>query len=646
MADEEAIEAAAAVPGTEEEAEAAKKLEFDNALAGKIMAFVGQSEERNQALKRKAEQINRLYRGQPAEEDVRGGRQEPGKVRARIATLELHRDIESGTSTVDSVVFGDERWYEPWSPELTDQSIDELYLTRRFMDQQHEDMGLRHESLKAIRMGLTYEKVYVETGFRVEKGWEWRQDAVKKEDGSVGGGWVEIVKRMGPMFEVIPPWRVFTDGAPSIREGERVVIEKEWNRKQLEEMIAYASAHGGETRTLEEIDATPASANTGDTTVGQDVGNRIRESRGINTKETGKYLVHCYWGILPDGMDPTDETKRDPRCWFVIVVNGMNWCVKMLNPYYSGDIPLLEWSFIDQPEAPEGIGQGELLMNKQIVINERRSLMQELANQALFGVWRRSGTVGNPNLPKAVRIFPGRVLDDANDGIMARIPTDTTPIKLGMSLEQMDTEEMRVVSGAVANVQAIAQGGTATETRSVASESARRFATVAVSYANAIMRPFLEWQAKLNDQFLPDDQQNPVLVPYGDRMVAVMAQKAQMFFKQLKIRMKVATDVEFRRSMARNINSTIQQVGTVIQVVAQAFMPTNPAVAVQTAQELTPSLVLLSKKLVLIYGERPDEVIPPGVTQRIKAALAVPATPMLPAPAEAGEGGSDVQPVA
>jgi hypothetical protein len=247
----------------------------------------------------------------------------------------------------------------------------------------------------------------------------------------------------------------------------------------------------------------------------------------------------------------------------------------------------------------------------QILLNETDSLLQEMTMFGLYGIWRRSGALTS-GMAKSVRIFPGRIFDDQVDGVIEPITRDMAPFKLAQAMQAMRVEAMRAASGATTNMQALQSGNTATEVRTIAAEAARRLAGLAVSFANQILRPFIEMELSLYDQFLPADASVVSMVPFNGQMVAATAKKAQLRLKTAKVRLKLATDLDFRKNMTRNLNQATAQLSNLIGTIATAA----PAAAPEAVAMLLPGIMQLVKKQLAINGINP-EVIPKELTDQI-----------------------------
>jgi hypothetical protein len=443
------------------------------------------------------------------------------------------------------------------------------------------------------------------------------RDAVLDEMGKeiTPAGWGESVAYARPFIRVLPPWTVFMDpSADRVKNARWVAWREQLTREDIDKWIAYGEAYGMTTRPLDNTEHTgDKSSGPGET--GRTVSDTIQRGAGVDP-EIGKkdtYETINYWGLHPDAPDPSDESgkTKDPRFYHIVVVDGKTAIIEGVDPYWHGELPVLDWVQIPEEDTSEGLGTGQLLKALQILLNETDSLLQEMTMFGLYGIWRRSGALTS-GMAKSVRIFPGRIFDDQVDGVIEPITRDMAPFKLAQAMQAMRVEAMRAASGATTNMQALQSGNTATEVRTIAAEAARRLAGLAVSFANQILRPFIEMELSLYDQFLPADASVVSMVPFNGQMVAATAKKAQLRLKTAKVRLKLATDLDFRKNMTRNLNQATAQLSNLIGTIATAA----PAAAPEAVAMLLPGIMQLVKKQLAINGINP-EVIPKELTDQI-----------------------------
>src|SRR3990167_11479616 len=567
-----------------------------------VKEFLEKAQEYNRAHVQQYEEIERLYRAIPKKQDVRGGKKEPGRVRANVANTELHRCIESVTSGQMSIMFGDDPWFELWDPDLDSAETAAMFHAKALIDRGHEDMDIQSASATAVRSLKKFGRLAVEVYWDEKRTWKTRveTDPVTRQQVLVDG---EVIDYARPAFCVVPLWRFYMDpGADRVRNASGVIIDRKMTRKQIEQWIESAQEYGMTTRGFDDGDKlTPDKA--GDT-VGEQVSVANQQDIGLKPDERGCYTVHDYYGLHFIKKHPDDPKRSDPRIYRIFVVDGQRVMIEGLNQYWHGRIPVLDCRDIEEMESAEGLGTGQILMAAQKLVNENESLMQEMVNYVVFGGFRRVGGITS-KMGKAVRLFPGRIFDDQSDGIIERMQlSDPAGYKLAQMQQQVRIEGMRAVSGATTNVQAMAQGGTATETRTIAAESARRLAGFAVAFANQILRPFIQMEMELYEQFLPDDAMVATSVPVEGTMQVVKGFKADMGLSKAKARMKVATDLYFREKMARNLNSANEKITGVLSAVAAVA----PGAAVPAATLLLPSIVDVVRKELAILNINPNKV--------------------------------------
>lgn len=631
-----------AEPMSEEEGQRERDREHERALVAGITKRIEQQEERRKGHIQRYAEIKRLYRGQAEKTDVRGGRSEPGKTKANVASTEMFRNIESITSAEDAVAWGDQPNWEPYDHNLDDAETASLYHARHLIDQGHEQMGLRNILKDAIRSKNTFGRVTLEVLWK--RTWRWvRSKETTKTPGEpvvdetgmpvvdpeTGQPMMgpdqettetverEVIDEDRPDVKVIPPWRVFMDGE-CVKESSWVAIRRDLTREQVEEWVENAKALGMRTRDL--TDLNPGGDAPGDTA--RTVSESMQRGAGIQPADDEVFRCVDYWGVNPEAKHPTKTGAKDRRMYRILVVNGVRAVIEGVTPLDHGRFPFLDTREIPEEETAEGLGAGQLLRAAQILINDNESLLQEMGKFALYGSWRRRG--GSGTQVRAIRIFPGRVLDDEADGEMERHQMDTKPFTIVQNLLGVRMEGMRAASGATSNAQGLpSKADSATEFRSIAAESARRLAGMAGRFMDDIYRPLIEMEAALYEQFMPDDREVVSPVPMSGRVFHVRARKADLRLLQMRVRLRLATDLEFRKTMSRNMNQAmaqnIQLIGAVREM-AQAIGPDALPMVTQTFSMLLPGIMALQRKNLAINGVPPDTV-PPELTQHLQERL-------------------------
>ncbi|KKN68453.1 hypothetical protein LCGC14_0450890 [marine sediment metagenome] len=551
---------------------------------------------------RNARRNDRMYRALGEERRAA----EPGRPRANTGSLEYHRNVESVTSAVDAVHWGDDPWFMPWSNESRSDVIEASQSTQSIMRQQHEDMGLRSKMMMSMRSGLNHGTCIAY--------WPWK---FRERMIDVGPRFTKGVVFDGPNWKHVPIWRFhFPPRTMEIDDMLWASMEYEITREELSglvENIRLAKAPGTRTRDLNTLDLKGKF-----TSEGGEVSENIRLNQGYFTSRDNNLLhVDDYWGIHPTMKNPRDPNSKKalPLIWRILIVNGREWIVQMVNPYAHGRLPFGACRFLPNEEDFYGIGMGDILADKYIAINERRNLMTDIVTMALFGMWQRTGGIPG-KVTSRVRLFPGKIFNSVIDGVMAQLHVDTSVLRPGMALDSIDIEEMRATSGASSNVQGIKQGGTATEIRNIATESARKIATYAIIFSAEMSKKFLETQAELNEQFLPFEF--GVSITGEDGVVRGQLNSKQNLLRRAQFQMKVATDLEFRRPLLRNINQSIQQLAQVVQL--------NP----RLEPVIMPAILQLTKKTLILYGENASQLVN---SARIQQILSQPPAARMPVPA-------------
>ena len=620
--------------GRAAEERAAKQQENEEVIRV-IKDRLERAEERNADHIKEMEDIKRLYRGQ-AKDDVREGRTSPGKTQANVGNLEMYRCLKSTTSAKGAIAFSDDPFFVLYDPELSDQSNIGMYHTKQLLDNGHEHMGFRTNMTDAIRSGETYGNVVLEVGWKKQMRWkgsltpatvapvtdpitgmpvtdEMGQPLTQETPAEMK--WSEVVDYQRPYVRIVPLWRFYKDPASTRIDDARWVMEHaKLTREDIDAWIAFARESGMETQDLDDETA-PSDGESAIGEVGETVSRSIQKGAGTKPEVKGVYDAIIYWGLHPKKKDPREEYSANPdtRFYLIIIVEGKTKIVDGVNPYWHGKLPYVEWKQDPEEETGDALGKGKLLKNTQILVNDSESLMQDMTKFGLYRVWRRSGGMvsGRTNV---VRIFPGRILDDDTDGVLTPVPMDTAPFKLAQAMQSGRIENMRGASGGTSNMQAMQTGGTVGEAVIAKTEAARGLTEEAIAFGDQILRPLLEMELELYNQFLPEDTVTTSMVPMQGKMIAVPVAKSELRLTSTKVRLKLATDLDNRKSMTRNLNQNLAQIASFVQTVAAA----SPAAASGAVTALLPSVVQIIQKQLTINGMNPATVPSELVTQIVQ----------------------------
>lgn len=527
--------------------------------------------------------------------------QEPGKPRANTSTLEFHRVVESVTSATDAVTFGDDPWFQPWSDELFDDMLKAIRDTQAVMEQQHDDMNLRIKAMNGIRSGILHGTMFAHLKWTEKVRWR-----------DVGDEFRPYTMYDGPEWVHIPLWKAhFEPGVSEIEDMEWFSFEYEISRTELQELVneVKRGQESGDIQDAEVRDVTEVEnvlnlsfivdgAPVQYTSEGWRVSEQLSQARGYEGDlRPGKFHIDEYWGIHPLKKNPNDPNGQEAMPVFhrILIVNGREWIIDMPNPYAHGALPFIKVGFLPNEDDVYALGMGDLLQNKVTEINERRNLGLDILTMSLFGMWQRTGVEPGRGTTR-VRMFPGKIFDQLADGVMTPIQVNTSGLSAALRMDAVDIEEMRGASAATANVQGLQQGGTATEIRNIATESNRRIATYAIIFAAEALKKFLWFQAEMNRQFLPAFV--TVGIPNEAGIIEGTRISRENIFHRARFKMKVAIDLESRPRLLRNINQTMQLLGTTLQA-SPDLLPV-----------IKPTLIQLMKKVLLLFKINPEQALP------------------------------------
>lgn len=528
------------------------------------------------------QEFDRLFRCIPHERRVG-----EGTTFADTFVMEFFRDVESVRSSIDSTIFGDDPFMELLPRAFDPDSIRRSQNSQALLELQWELQDGRTKHDRILRSCLVNGTAVAEVPYRYRERMEQQQ----------AGGQTLYAPKVwmdSPDLVNVPLARFAFDPAIQDPQDGWCVKTSLLNRREMDTLIEASRAAGAEVRTLDEIFIEHATVG-GD---GAEVAQSIRQGRGYDASGKSN-LVREYWGDYPVKMaDMTQLAPADRVLWRIVTVNGM-WVIKMPNPYAHGLKPFLKATWIDLDESFYGIGLGHILRRPQTELNDFRNLKRDLVNFALNHPWQKSG--GGPVQQDRLKLVPRRVFSVERDGRFEPLRPDLTVLMPAIRLEEMTKEDMRTSSGASVVAQALPSGVTATESRSIASESARRISGMASAFVNQITRRVLWFWNEMNSQFLSGTVNVRI---FGDNTaMEPRSIGASDLAADPDVRVKIASDLEFRPQLIRRLSNTLKTLAEAKAV--------DPTIQINWAPMIA--------KLIKLHGERPEQVILPSLPPALPA---------------------------
>lgn len=537
----------------------------------------------------KFEVWSRLYlcQGEEQKQDTGGLK----TTNANSFVPEVMRQTEALTVSGDAMVHGDTPFFMAKPKTDRKEATLESVKTQAVLVKQLADMKYRVKATTAMRSKVLNGTLFVMPYWKFSEDWHISEDGASFErDTAMDGPDMKVLN--------IQDVHYWPTKAADVDEADGMAYESEMTETELNDMIKAAGIYG---QRVAGVVTTPLNKMEvkGNTSTDIGVTTNIGTQMGYTEQSTEKkYKVIDAWCRYPlpaSEADPPNvkAMKESKMVWRFVIVNGMGCAIQMPNPFRHGRKPFLRDVLIEAPtRSMYGIGLGFITENPQIMINGRRNSLNDLITLAVYGPWKRKNApMGTAS--RYVKMSPNRIFDEFLDGDMDRMDIDTSVAKTALELEAVEKDELRIATGATAFTQGMTTGSTATEFRGVASQSTLRVAAYALSFSENIVKELLLMMHSMNKQYFlkrTDNQtatrimvditgeNGPYSIPVG----------IEEMLPELGIEMSVATDLEFRPQMRRNIKGML---GDLLEV------------RKQTGNEYKWNFVPLVHKFVRLYGE-------------------------------------------
>ena len=478
---------------------------------------------------------------------------------ADLTDMGFHRVVESVTSAVDAVTFGDDPAVTVVASTLDREREEQAAVSQGLLDRISQDMALESKVLRMERSWAMHGTVFGEVYWNYRHRWVGRKD-------ENGKAMVEKVPYIDlPDLRPLPIWRVsFDPGAESVETAEWVMIEEDMTEDQLQKLINAARASGNAMwKPLKRMEA--GEPGQMPETPGSMVADQVRIDRGEDTEaaRTGRFRVKRRYGRHPIRKDlPVD--------YLIVIVNDADWVIQVPNWYDHGLKPLVGAKFITLDESMYGLGLTHLLGRTHDQIIARMNYMQDLLVLGLYGSWMANGS---QKTNEVLTLAPGKVIyaNQWGGGLTHLVP-NLGPLMAGWQFVNSEQEHMRQTSGATTTQQAMTTGDTATEIKIVAGESGRRVLGQARQFSVGIMRPFWFMAHEMCRQLM----EVPVRVAVTGRP-DVMAEREGLV-PDPRILIKIPTDLESRPALLRRMSSALQHMVQAVAVVPEMKAYIGPLV--------------------------------------------------------------------
>jgi len=573
--------------------------------------------------------IDALSRGEAvvAKDTIRakGGKKVEPKTLVEHGTLELFRDIEAKATIQHKMTFSDDPWLEPYCKQSGQDELATAYRVRSLMQRQHKEGAFKTTFYDLRRTWLKF-------GWCIAKPtWESQSFLIERAE-----GWFNQTDFEGPRWKQVPLWRFhWTDDGNTIDKVSRVTEEIEITQEQILNLIDGVKKYAAQ-KDEEAVKANRAPGSHGIkwkdwTQTGRASGDaylnstaqKMRQKSGRTDTANPPYTAYLTWGIHPTLKSQTNPDRPDERCWYIISIRGLGWIAQMPNPYRHGKKPYLKACLYHEDETFTGWGDGTLAKLSIMAMNKRIALIDRSIALAVFGMYQRTGAPAN-KATEPIKVSPQATFDDVMDGVITPIRTNTDGITPAIQMNQMEANDIRYAIGAQPAAQGMATGKTAKESQIVAASAGGRAECGAEIFAEQMIDPALVMQDINNGQFLGPNYS----FWWFDRMKQMTLQQFSGDYPAGRFLwiIKLALDIENRPRLIRQLTQTQAQRIQFLQL-AQNAGPLAPLFFASTI----PMYIQTDRKLAVMNGQDPDEMIDPGVARMIIQAInpAAAQTPML-----------------
>ena len=451
---------------------------------------------------------------------------------------EFWRDVESVVSDQMALEFGDQPWFElvpnSWDADL----IVKAFKTQAFLEAQLEEMDFEVEYEDVVRAKSRDGTGLMETSWDFQTHWEMDR---KNRTGK------EVMDREGPGIRNRPligfhfyPYRYDMKGMPWTATVEKV------HARDVKKIIADAQRYM-ERLNIDAKVETPEEALEGNAppdSEDADYMKRIQESQRWDPEADEDGLVELidYWGEHPIKAD-------SPYIWRIVVANRQKTIFEIPHLYDHGEHPILRTVHVPRQRSFYGMGVGHQIWRKQKEINDFRGYGRDLIKFQLLNQWMRKG--GTEEGIDRFELEPLKIYTQEEIGELTPIRPPIEALSSLLVMEERDLEAMRYASGATHAAQGIPTGTTATEFKGAERVTDRRVLQIAKRDTRMGLRPFLRRMIQLNKQF----GVKPRLVHVLGRPMLVSAAELT---ENVTIKLRMATDVDFRGQMARRTTAALE----------------------------------------------------------------------------------------
>jgi hypothetical protein len=525
---------------------------------------------------------------------------------ANTFVMETFRDVESVASAWSAIIFGDDPWFEAAPSAASPDAYNRARITEQVMRKQHMESGFKSKIDEEMRYLALFGTMVMGTEWNYTTRWIVQNNDYVKipflDMPDIRGLWLPSVS-FDPNAEDVNDAAWIAEETFVHPGAVRPIVD---NARKLR---TFNMGTITDPKPADLADGAAGSGGAGDQ--GETTTDQIRMLLGYNTNVKGRTSVINYWGKHP--LAKPDDPDID---WRIVIVNRGEKVVEIPNPYHHGLKPYLKAQCFPRRQSFYGMGLGHILIRPQEEINDFRNLMRDLIMFSLYHPWKKSGGPALRN--SRFRMQPWKIIDTAEYGNLEPMRPAIEALAYAIQLENMTKEDMRYASGGTGFTQGLQTGGTATETKFVASESSRRHLGTASRFTDAVLRPLLQRQHEMNMQFM----ERPYLVKVGGQ--EIMATR-DMLLADPWFDFKTASDLDWRPVIQRRLTAAVQILGNITK--------DNPDVRVK----IYPFVARLARS----FGLDPNEVI-----DQMEAAQQPPPLQPLGAAPGAGEGLTGMTPEA
>ena len=454
---------------------------------------------------------------------------------AKIFVPEILRAVETITGNIYKAITGENPWFEYLGRTPTDEpgARAQNELVRYQMDENNFNVKLMDSIRQMVLTGLTIRKVLwdyeevkqITKRVKIEN----KQDGILKQPipkrKVITSEGTETTKDVWTFesvdllsFHISDICTSYTDIQKARWIAEEYQVDYQW----IKERVKLGWLDG---RHLEDLKMSKETRQGSPTMYLKDRREAAAGFYNTQSLDNTPYEIVERWGLVEAHLVYSPDERKtmqlddDDMVQAVTIVANHRIILKLEpTPFWHNRMPYLACPYIPKENELPGIGVAQIAQPMQEELNDTRNQIMDHKTFSIMNMWLKTRSSGIQN--KDLRIRPQGVIhtNDIN-GLKALQPPPLIPMAIGV--ENLSKEDIRQSTGAMSNLQGIAQPGvgSATESALINRESMGRLAMVAELYGRLILKPLLAMVESLNYQYYNTDKVIKIIGPDGIKFV-------------------------------------------------------------------------------------------------------------------------------